>query len=79
MTDTPPGQPAPPAAAAGAAEDETGRLRAELSAVRAERDDLARRLAETLSEHCPAAGTGQLLLPGLTVEAAEQLGPAALP
>ncbi|MCZ2818026.1 DUF2442 domain-containing protein [Modestobacter sp. VKM Ac-2984] len=70
VTTTSPGQPgpdAPDAAAVGPGVEEAGRLRAELTAVRAERDDLARRLAEALGEHRTAAGAGQLPLPGLTV------------
>ena len=82
MTTTPPGQPgqdASDASAVGADVDEAGRLRAELIAVRAERDDLARRLAEALGEHRTAAGVGQLPLPGLTVDEGDRLDPASPP
>lgn len=85
MTTTPPAQPGQPgqdgsdATAAAAGVNEAGRLLAELTAVRAERDDLARRLAEALGEHRTTAGVGQLPLPGLTVDDGAQLCPASPP
>ena len=67
MTTTPPGQPGrdpSDASAVGADVDEVGRLRAELTAVRAERDDLARRLAEARGGHRTTPGPGSSPCPG---------------